>query len=209
MLCGEFFMLEYINRYIEENLKNIVALLSFILIGIIFGLIFYQFLPSGTKEELVNTLRTTLDLSKNENFENVNVIKNGVISNSILVLVIYIATLTLIAPAVISTTCVFKGFSIGLYIPTLFQVFGFGNGILSLILLVILPYIIYIPAFVFLAVNSINFHFNLVNSNINRFKLVISEVYKLILGISIIVLSVIVEQLLSFFVIKIYIGMQV
>ena len=209
MLCGEFFMLEYINRYIEENLKNIVALLSFILIGIIFGLIFYQFLPSGTKEELVNTLRTTLDLSKNENFENVNVIKNGVISNSILVLVIYIATLTLIAPAVISTTCVFKGFSIGLYIPTLFQVFGFGNGILSLILLVILPYIIYIPAFVFLAVNSINFHFNLVNSNINRFKLVISEVYKLILGISIIVLSVIVEQLLSFLVIKIYIGMQV
>lgn len=209
MLCGEFFMLEYINRYIEENLKNIVALLSFILIGIIFGLIFYQFLPSGTKEELVNTLRTTLDLSKNENFENVNVIKNGVISNSILVLVIYIATLTLIAPAVICTTCVFKGFSIGLYIPTLFQVFGLGNGILSLILLVILPNIIYIPAFVFFAVNSINFHFNLVNSNINRFKLVISEACKLILGISIIVLSVIVEQLLSFFVIKIYIGMQV
>lgn len=202
-------MLEYINRYIEENLKNIVALLSFILIGIIFGLIFYQFLPSGTKEELVNTLRTTLDLSKNENFENVNVIKNGVISNSILVLVIYIATLTLIAPAVICTTCVFKGFSIGLYIPTLFQVFGLGNGILSLILLVILPNIIYIPAFVFFAVNSINFHFNLVNSNINRFKLVISEACKLILGISIIVLSVIVEQLLSFFVIKIYIGMQV
>lgn len=209
MLCGEFFMLEYIKRYIEENFKNIVALLGFIVIGIIFGLIFYQFLPSGTKEELVNTLRTTLDLSKNENFESINVIKNGVISNSILVLVIYIATLTLIAPAVISTTCVFKGFSIGLYIPTLFQVFGFGNGILSLILLVILPYIIYIPAFVFLAVNSINFHFNLVNSNINRFKLVISEVYKLILGISIIVLSVIVEQLLSFLVIKIYIGMQV
>lgn len=208
MLCGEFFMLDYIKRYIEENFKNIVVLLGFLVIGIIFGLIFYQFLPPGTKEELVNTLRTTLDLCKNENFENINVIKNGVMSNSILVLVIYTSAITLVAPAVICITCVFKGFSIGLYIPTLFEVLGFGKGILSLFLLVIIPNIIYIPAFVYLAVNSINFHFNLVNSNINRFKLVISEGCKLILGISIIVLSVIVEQLLSFVVIKMYMGMQ-
>lgn len=200
-------MFEYIKRYIEENFKNIVVLFGFLVIGIIFGLIFYQFLPLGTKEELVNTLRTTLDLCKNENFESINVIKNGVMSNSILVLVIYASALTLIAPVIICITCVFKGFSIGLYIPTLFEVFGLGNGILSLFLLVIIPNIIYIPAFMYLAVNSINFHFNLVNSNINRFKLVLSEVGKLIIGISIIVLSVIVEQLLSFVVIKIYIGM--
>lgn len=200
-------MLDYIKKYIEDNLKNIFLLFSIIIIGIIFGIIFYQFVPSGTKEQLINTLRITLNSCKQEDFESVNVIKNGIISNCILIVLVYASALTLIAPTCICMINALKAFSIGLYIPTLFQVFGFGNGILALLFLVIIPNIIYIPAFIYLSANSINFHFSLIGSNENRFKLIFSESFKLILASSIIVLSVIIEQLLSLGVIRIYINM--
>lgn len=199
-------MLKYITEYINDNFKSIVVILSCIIIGIIAGIFVYQFLSQGTKTELVNTLRTTLDYSKNEGFEGINVIKNGMVSNAILIIVIYLSAITLIAPSLVCIINIFKGFAIGIYIPTLFQVFGFGNGILSLLLLVVLPNIIYIPAFIYLSINSLKFHYMITDKDKQGSKigLIVKEGYKLILGFSVIALSVILEQFLSIGVINIY-----
>ena len=45
-------------------------------------------MPSGTKTEIIQTLNNTLSSTKSENFEGINVIKNGMISNGILVLIL-------------------------------------------------------------------------------------------------------------------------
>jgi uncharacterized membrane protein SpoIIM required for sporulation len=131
------------------------------------------------------------------------------ISNGILVLILYFSSITLIAPGLVCMTNIFKGFSIGLYIPTLFCVFGFGNGIIALFLLVIIPNLIYIPAFIYLSINSVSFHYELIEAKGNggSIKITIKEMYKLILGFSVIALSVIIEQLLSLGVIHMYIKM--
>lgn len=202
-------MLEYIKEYVKDNFKSIIVLLSCIIIGIVVGIFVFCFMNDGTKNELIKTLNETLSYSKNENFQGINVIKNGMISNFILVIILYFAAITLIAPGLVCIINAFKGFAIGLYIPTLFQVFGFGNGILVLLLLVIIPNIVYIPAFIYLSINSLNFHshITMLTGSGNKIRVIIKEIYKLILGFSIISLSVIMEQLLSLGVIHIYINM--
>ena len=101
-----------------------------------------------------------------------------------------------------------KGLAIGLYIPTIFYVFGFGNGILVLLLLVVIPNLVYLPAYIYLSINSLKFHYELFEiKEEGKIGLTLREILKIVLGFSVIILSVILEQLLSYGVIKIYINM--
>lgn len=199
-------MLEYVKEYIKDNFKSIMVLLSCIIIGLVVGIVVFLFMPDGTKNELIQTLNKTLNYTKQEDFQGINVIKNGMTSNFILIFILYFSAITLIAPGFVCIINMFKGFAIGLYIPTLFQVFGFGNGIIVLFLLVIIPNIVYLPAFIYLSINSLSFHYQLIElkNGGSKLGLTIKEIYKVILGFSVISLSVILEQLLSAVVINIY-----
>lgn len=201
-------MLNYIKEYVNDNFKSIVVLLFCIIIGLVVGIFIYQLTSEDIKLELTKTLTQTLEKTKKENFQGINIIKNGMISNIILIAIIYFSSITLIAFGIVSGVNLFKGFAIGLYIPTLFQVFGFGNGILALFLLVIVPNIIYIPAFVYISVNSLKLNYNILDkSNNKNISLIFKECGKLIMGFSVIALSVIIEQFLCLGVINIYISM--
>lgn len=196
-------MKEKIIGYIGENIKSIIIILGCIIIGIIVGIFLYQVISSGIKNDLVQTMKNTLELTKGENFEGINIIKNGMISNLILVAVIYAMSLTLISPYLISMLSFFKGLAIGMYIPTFFNIFGVSKGILAVLLLTIIPNLIYIPSYIYLSVNSIKFHFSLLT---NESKMIIftKEFFKVILGFSIMFLGVILEQLTSYWVILLY-----
>lgn len=199
-------MLNYIKEYVNDNFKSIVVLLFCIIIGLVVGIFIYQLTSEDIKLELTQTLTQTLEKTKKENFQGINIIKNGMISNIILIVIIYFSSITLISFGIVSGVNLFKGFAIGLYIPTLFQVFGFGNGILALFLLVIIPNIIYIPAFIYISVNCLKLNYNILDKNIsNNISLIFKEGCKLIMGFSVIALSVIIEQFLCLGVINIYI----
>lgn len=167
------------------------------------GVAIYHILDDGVKTELINTMKSTLDLTKQENFQGINIIKNGMISNIILTLIIYLISLTLISPYLISILSITKGFAIGIYIPTLFRIFNFGNGILAMILLIIIPNLVYIPSYVYMCTNSINFNYNLINGE-NKMSLVVKEIIKIVVGFSLMFLGVILEQFTSLGVISIY-----
>lgn len=199
-------MFNCIKEYVNDNFKSIVVLLFCIIIGLVVGIFIYQLTSEDIKLELTQTLTQTLEKTKKENFQGINIIKNGMISNIILIVIIYFSSITLISFGIVSGVNLFKGFAIGLYIPTLFQVFGFGNGILALFLLVIIPNIIYIPAFIYISVNCLKLNYNILDKNIsNNISLIFKEGCKLIMGFSVIALSVIIEQFLCLGVINIYI----
>lgn len=196
-------MKEKIKQYINDNLKSIAIIFLFAIMGIVLGIFLYQIVPDAIKNDLIKTMKTTLDLTKNENFKGINIIKNGMISNIILVIVIYSMSLTLLSPYLISLLSFFKGLSIGMYIPTIFNIFGASKGILAMFLLVIIPNLIYIPSYIFFSVNSVKFHYSLLSEE-NKFILFIKEVIRIIFGFSIMFLGVILEQLTSNWVITLY-----
>ena len=126
-------------------------------------------------------------------------------SSFLLLFLIYFCALTIVCPILIFIIDFIKGFAIGIYIPTIFCVFGFGNGLLVLFLLVILPNLIYVPALIYSFCSSLNFNYNILNSKEKSFlQIFLKERINLVFIISIILLSVVVEQLLSTFVISIY-----
>ena len=196
-------MKKKIMEYIEQNFKNIVVVSGSIILGIIVGSILYQVISSGIQNDLVRTMKNTLELTKSENFEGINIIKNGMISNLILVAVIYLMSLTLISPYLISMLSFFKGLSIGMYIPTLFNIFGISKGLLAMLLLIIIPNLVYIPSYIYLSVNSIRFHYSLLG---NESKMIVftKEFFKVVLGFSVMFLGVILEQVTSYWVILLY-----
>ena len=200
-------MLLKIKKYIEYNLKNISVLFFFILVGLVIGILLYHFLEVGTKNELVTSLKSTLDISKSEGFESINVIKNGMIANIIMVLFIYLTSITLISNILMCSINIAKGFAIGIYIPTIFEVFGIGNGIIVTILLVILPNLIYFPSFIYLCINSLDINSGIINKDYNggsKISFCIKHIYRFILGFSVMFLCVIIEQFLSLVVIGMY-----
>lgn len=203
MLCGDIFMKAKIIRYINENIKNITIIGILIIIGIIVGIFLYQFVSSSIRNDLLKTMKDTLDLTKSENFAGINIIKNGMISNILLVLVIYTLAFTLLSPYLIGLLSFIKGLSIGMYIPTLFNIFGMSKGILATLLLVIIPNLIYIPSYIFFSVNSIKFHYTLLSSE-NKIMSFALEIIRIIFGFSIMFLGVILEQFTSSWIISLY-----
>lgn len=203
MLCGGFCMRNYLLKYISENYKIIKILCICILIGLIIGIVTYQMLNKDIKMELINSIKSTLDISKGDGFESINILKNGITSNLLLMFITYLAAITLIAPICICSLNILKGFALGIYIPTLFAVFGVGKGLLVVLIIVILPNLIYIPSYIYTSVNAINFHYSILESN-NKLSLIVKETYKLVISFSLITLSIIIEQLASYGVLSLY-----
>lgn len=190
-------------EYINHNIKTISVITLFIILGIIIGLFLYQFISNGIKNDFINTMKSTLELTKNVNFEGINIIKNGLISNIFLVIIIYMLSLTLFSTYFITLISFFKGLSIGMYIPTLFNIFGMSKGVLATLLLIIIPNLVYIPSYVFLSTNSIKFHYLLLSGE-SKIVVLLREIVKVVIGFSIMFLGVILEQFTSAFVVSLY-----
>lgn len=198
-------MKEYLKKYIEENYKVIKIIGICFICGLVIGIFIYAFIDDGIKNEFIITLKNTLDLSKANNFENINIIKNGMVANGILMFIIYFCSLTILAPMLICMTTFFKSFSIGIYIPIIFSVFGISKGFLVVLLMIIIPNILYIPAFMFSTTNAIKFHYFLFEERENNIIFrCFKEFVDVLISFSIIILSVVLEQLLITNIINIY-----
>ncbi len=207
MLYGDI-MKEKIFEYINEYQKIIKVILICIILGILTGNIIFGLLNDGLKNEFVSGFKNTLELVKNSGFQDVNMIKNGIISNAILIFIIYFCSITLLAPVLIGSIAFFKSCAIGLYFPIIFSIFGFSKGILVTLLLLILPNLIYLPSFIFLNVNAIHFHYELFeNDDRARIMIVLKEIVKIGIAFSFVILSVVLEQILTNIVLNIYLNL--
>ena len=197
-------MKKYLKEYIYENLKSIIIILSFIIIGLVVGIISFNISNQEIKTEIILSVKNTLDIAKNENFEGINILFNSIGINIFVISIIYFSAVTLIPKLFINLVSFFKGISLGLYIPILFNIFGIGNGILSLILLIILPNIIYITAYIYMCNNSILFHNKVVEQGI-KLSIICVEIFKIVITLALFIASVILEQIGIFVVINNYI----
>ena len=78
---------------------------------------------------------------------------------------------------------------------------------LVLLLLVLIPNLFYIPAYVFLSTNALNLHFAIVNKSENKASLLVKQIAFIVIAFSFVFLSIVIEQILSLNVIDIYKGL--
>ena len=190
--------------YILKNYKMIAVFLFVLIVGLVGGLIFFNLINENIKLQIIDTMKKTLEISKKEGFTGFNVIKNGMISNILLTGVIYLLALSFICPYLIGSLSLLKGFSIGLYVPTIFYIFGLKNGIIATSLMVVLPNIFYIVSFIYSCTNAHNLNLKLMNKEGTKIMIIAQEIIRIAVSFSFVFLGVFIEQLTSNYVLSLY-----
>ena len=197
---------KWLKEYFEINKTDILKVVGLLLVGIIIGIGAYVFASQEIKQLLISSVRSVFDISKQDTYIKTNIIVNGIKSNILLIGMLAILALTLFGKWIIYIIMILKGTAISIYTILLFNVFGPLWGIVTTILLVIIVNILYLPAFIYLAVSFLDLNFNIFKTRINTINA--SLVYRILLvvfiGFVIIFSSIVVEQISGNIVLNIY-----
>ena len=191
-----------IQKYVAENISIISKILLFYVSGVILGIILFIF--TDIKAEYIDIVKNILEQTKQENFQSINVIANGLKNNLFFIGIIYSSIITIISPLIIMTIIVLKAIVTGIYVCTLFSIFGILKGLGVIILNVLLPLILSLTGFIIISTNAINIFKDINLGNKIRIKETIKQGYWFIISFSLISFSIVVEQLTSGLVISIY-----
>lgn len=191
-----------IQKYIRENISTILKILFIYFIGVAVGIIIFIF--TDIKKEYVDIVSGVFEGVKSEDFEGINIIANGIKNNIVYIGILYFSLITIIAPLIICFFVFLKAIVTGIYLCTLYSVFGVFNGILVSIVSVIIPTFFSLIGYVIICTNIINL-FKLISQGEKAdIKQLLKHFYFLLISISLISFSIVLEQLMTGVSLKIY-----
>lgn len=195
-------MSKSVQKYIRENISVISKIAIVYLIGIIIGILLFIF--TDISNDYTNIIKNVFENFKLENFEGINVISNGIKNNFIYILVLYFSLITIIAPLIICFLVVIKAIVTGIYICSLFSIFGFLKGLIVSIISVIIPVLFSLTGYIIICTNIINIFKCISQGEKVEIKTILKHLYYLVISISLISFSIVIEQLMTGVSINIY-----
>lgn len=148
-----------ISNHIYENLKSYIIVTIILLIGIVLGVIYInninQDLANEIKEYINNFVNTLKD---NYTIDKVELMKNTIISNSILVVTMWFVGSTVIGIPIVLGIIAYRGFCIGYTVSAALITLGSPGGIIFSISSMLLQNLLFIPAILALGVSGINLY---------------------------------------------------
>jgi hypothetical protein len=200
-----FVLKKLLEEYIYQNKKIVLGLFCCIVLGIVAGIVIYILSSATIKENLSTQMLESISLSDNGEYIKTDIIYSGIRNNVIYILIMFTFSIMLYGSLFIYLLYILKGLTIGIYISTMFSVFGFWWGLIVILLLVVLVNVVYLPGIMVVGITFINYNLNVMEYRsesgrvVNFSKVILSSCF----GLLIIFSSIIVEQLMSNIVIKI------
>ena len=191
-----------IQKYIRENFSIITKIAIIYAIGIIIGIILFMF--TDIKNDYANIVKGVLDNTKLDNFQGINIISNGIKNNIIYIFALYFSLITIIAPLIICFLVVLKAIVTGIYICTIFSIFGTLKGLAVNIISVIIPVGFSLVGYIIICTNIISIFKCISQGEKINLKSSIIHLYYLLIPISLISFSIVIEQLMTSVTINIY-----
>lgn len=194
-----------LREYIAENRKVVTLLFVCIITGILAGIVIYSVSGKEVKDILTSQMTEAIKITDNGEFIKTEVIYNGVKNNIAYIFIVFVFSIMLYGTVFIYLLYIVKGLSIGIYVGTIFGIFGFFWGALVVLLMVVLINVVYLPALSFIGVTMINYNLNLMEykREVRKVNTLSKVIVKTLFGLMIIFSSIIIEQLMSNIVIKI------
>lgn len=192
-----------IQKYFLDNISTITKFLIVYLVGIVLGIVIFNL--TGVKQEYVQIIKNILETVKQDNFEGINIIANGLKNNAIFILMLYSSLLTIIAPIILTVFLIIKAAATGIYMCTLFSIFGAFKGILVVSSAVVLPFLICTLGYIIICTGIINLAAK-IREKID-FREIVKQGYWLLISFSLISFSIVIEQLMSEVMFNIYVNM--
>lgn len=146
-----------IENNIYDNVKIYTILIIIFFIGIVLGIIFVNNTNQIQQEQISQYINNFMDKIKNgDQISPLLIIKSSIISDCIIVLILWCLSLTIIGMPLIYMVILYKGCSIGYSISSIIATLGIYKGVIFIIGTMLIPYILYVPSILALAVNGIN-----------------------------------------------------
>lgn len=135
-----------IYNHINNNKREYLIVIILFFIGIISGVIFINNTSDNQIEEINTYLRQLFNNIKIYNNVDFNaLLKQSILTNLIMILVLWFGASTIIGIPVVYGTIIIKGFTFSYTISSIINSFGVGNGILITFSLLLLHNILLIP----------------------------------------------------------------
>ena len=189
-------VLENIIKYFKEYT---IVTICFV-IGVIVGVIFINNLADNQSNEIEVYINSFLEtLHSDVNFNYLELLKNSLIQNFLLVLALWFLGATLIGIPIVFAIILFRGFCLGYTISAIIHILGISKGVLFVVTTMFLHNLLFIPAIIALAVSGIRLYQTVVknrNAASIKFALLKHSIFALIIML-ILVLSSIIEVFIS------------
>lgn len=149
----------FIIQHLNNNAKMYIIVTIIFFLGIIFGIIFVNNTNKDQQMQINTYINNFIDSVKEQKqISKIELLKESVKNNLYIVLILWFLGSTVIGMPLIYLVVMYKGYSIGYTISSIIAVLGIGKGIIFLLITMLLPYIIYIPCILSLAVSGINLY---------------------------------------------------
>ncbi len=156
-------ILKIIKEHVMNNKKDYIIIFLIFVIGIFSGVFFMNHLQETPKTEITNYLNQFIEKFKGlEKVNNMELLKNSVIQNIGLAIMIWFFGTTVIGIPVVFAIVLYRGFCLGYTISLCITIMGLGKGISFILVAVMLQNILLIPAILALAVSGIKLYKSIV-----------------------------------------------
>ena len=156
-------ILKIIKEHVMNNKKDYIIIFLIFVIGIFSGVFFMNHLQETPKTEITNYLNQFIEKFKGlEKVNNMELLKNSVIQNIGLAIMIWFFGTTVIGIPIVFAIVLYRGFCLGYTISLCITIMGLGKGISFILVAVVLQNILLIPAILALAVSGIKLYKSIV-----------------------------------------------
>ncbi|MBP3255809.1 MAG: stage II sporulation protein M [Clostridia bacterium] len=148
-------VLDRVKKHIIENLKLYIIVAIFFVIGIIAGVICYNSLDEGSKENCCNYIDSFVqNIREGYEVDNNELLRNTIINNIFFTIALWFIGCTIIGLPIVYGMISFKGFSLGYTICCLIGTLGTYKGIIFCFLSLFIQNILAIPAYLGMGVSG-------------------------------------------------------
>lgn len=198
-----------ITNHIVNNKKDYLIAILLFLVGLIIGVMFINNVSENQFIEIEEYIKTLVNSIKSiENIDYINIFKESMLSNLILIIIIWISSSTIIGIPIVYGNLIFRGFILGYTISSIVSSLGILNGIIFGITSLLLHNIIFIPVVLAASVSGMKLYKSIIknrekeNVKIEFFRHTIFCVIMLLL----LVISSIIEVYISTNLVKFFIN---
>ena len=188
-------ILKIIKEHVINNKKEYIIIFLMFIIGIFSGVFFMNHLQETPKTEITNYLNQFIEKFKElEKINSIELLKNSVIQNIGLAIIIWFFGTTVIGIPVVFAIILYRGFCLGYTISLCITIMGLGKGISFVLVALVLQNILLIPAILGLAVSGIKLYKSIVKDKTKenvKIEILRHTVFSIIMLIIVVIASVI------------------
>ena len=154
-----------INNHIINHKKEYLIVIILFLIGLVIGIMFVNNLNETQYSEIDTYIKKIVNnLKAIEKINYTDLLKESIITNLIVILVIWIASSTIIGIPIVYGNLIFRGFVLGYTLSSIISVLGIGNGTFFIISGLFLHNIIFIPVILATSVSGMKLYKSIVKN---------------------------------------------